>query len=412
MKRALVTICLFGLWGGRAHAGDPIKMQEMEAREDTSSSEDKDKDKEKPADPAKAPAAAEKPAPDDASPVEVSGGHKPTVELSNGPAKARLFGSLGPAVDFKYTPTATDADRMKGGVAASNAGLGLHAQISTLSGIAYVSVTAPQNDNSFVHLDRATLRWQPIKYLQLSAGHEPIPLDLQAATPMATMMFPQALPWHGQFSPVAKAGGQIAGLHEYGGVWVGIWDGFAPSFVDQIFEERGIMTSARVEVTPLGSFAFDENVKDIPLRIGIGAGVTYREATGYLADGMATRRSRDLRAAGSVRVGFRDLLVELEVMRKQITDDLSMRPDVATGAYAQASWRLRIDTWQLVPLARVGMYTIRQMSAPAQGTSAELGLGTIPWPSDRVRVIGLYQYDGNPDVGTSHRGVLQARLSF
>ena len=400
MKRALITICLFG---GVAYAGDPVKLQEMEPKSD-----DTDEGAAKPAAKTEAKPEAE----DDPSPVEVSGGHKPTVEIKNGPAKARLFGSLGPAVDFKYTPTATDADRTKGGVAASNAGLGLHAQIYTLSGVAYVSVTAPQNNNSFAHLDRATLRWKPIKFLELSAGHEPIPLDLQAATPMAAMMFPQALPWHGQFSPVAKAGAQVAGLHEYGGVWVGIWDGFAPNINAQIFEERGIMTSARVELTPLGSFAFDENIKDIPLRIGIGAGVTWREATGYLSDGMATRRSRDLRAAGSIRVGWRALLVELEVMRKQITDDLSMRPDVATGGYAQASWRLYAGDWQLVPLARVGTYTIRQMSAPAQGSSAELGFGTIPWPSDRVRVIGLYQYDDNPDVGSSHRGVLQARLSF
>jgi hypothetical protein len=348
----------------------------------------------------------------DASPVEVSGGQKPTLEISNGPTRARLFGSLGPGVDVKYAPDATEADRVKGGFGASNAGLGLHAQLSTLSGVAYVSVTAPQNDNSIVHLDRATLRWQPIKYLQLSAGHEPIPLDLQAATPMAAMMFPQALPWHQQFSPAAKAGAQVAGLHEYGGVWIGIWDGFAPDPLAGIMDERGLMGSARIEVTPLGSFQFDENVKDIPFRLGFGAGLTYRAATGYLPDGMATRRSRDLRAAGSGRIGWSALLVEFEVMRKQITDDLSTRPDVATGAYAQASWRLYLGTWQLVPLARLGTYTIRQMSAPAQGTSAELGLGTIPWPSDRLRIIGLYQYIGDPDIGVAHRGVLQARLSF
>jgi len=400
MKRALTTICLVA---GTAHAGDPVKMQEMEAQEDKPAA-DAAKPKEKTAEEPKTP--------DDPSPVEVSGGQKPTIELSNGPTKARLFGSLGPAVGVTYAPTATDADRLRGGVEGSNAGLGLHAQIATLSGIAYVSVTAPQNDNSIVHLDRATLRWEPFKFLQLSAGHEPIPLDVQSATPMAAMMFPQALPWNGEFAPVAKAGAQVAGLHEYGSVWVGIWDGFAPDLAAEIIEERGLMGSARVEVTPLGKFDYDENVKNIPLRVGIGAGVTYRAATGYRGDGMANRRSRDLRAAGSVRVGWTALLVEVEVMRKQITDDLSMRPDVATGVYGQASYRIKLDTWQLVPLGRVGTYTIRQMSAPSQGSSAELGLGTIPWPSDRLRVMGLYQYIGDPQLGASHRGVLQARLSF
>src|SRR5439155_6981522 len=104
---------------------------------------------------------------------------------------------------------------------------------------------------------------------------------------------------------------------------------------------------------------------------------TYRAATAYAADGQAATRSRDLRASASVRVGFYGLLVEAEVLRKQVTEDLEMRPDVATAAYVQGSWRIHVGRAQVFPLLRFGALALRELSAPSSGHSIEVGAAAL-----------------------------------
>src|SRR5262249_11853470 len=138
----------------------------------------------------------------------------------------------------------------------------------------------------------------------------------------------------------------------------------------------------------------------------------YRAASTYLADGSTASRSRDLRAALSLRAGWHGLLVETELLRRQVTDDLSMRPDVDTGVYVQGSYRFHLDKAQLAPLVRLGSLWVRQLSAPATGYSVELGAAAFPLPSERLRIVAMYELLGDPDLGASHRAVAQLRLGF
>jgi hypothetical protein len=247
----------------------------------------------------------------------------------------------------------------------------------------------------------------------LSVGLDQVPLSLQSATPVAALVFPARVALSDQFIVPVQAGLQVTGMHDRGNVTIGVWNGSQGDVTTMTTEpERGLLFSARVEATPLGKFAFDENGGKGALRVGIGLGATYRAASSYLADGMSQSRSRDLRAAVSLRVGWHGLLAEAEVLRRQITDDLSMRPDVATGAYLQASYRFRVHAARLVPLLRLGTLAIRQLAAPASGQSVEAGLAAFPLASDRLRLTALYEYLEDPDLGPSHHAIAQLRLAF
>jgi hypothetical protein len=140
----------------------------------------------------------------------------------------------------------------------------------------------------------------------------------------------------------------------------------------------------------------------------------YRDATTYLADGTASARSRDLRAAAAVRVGWRGLLVVGEVLRKQVTDDLSMRPDVMTRSYLQANWWIPFGKGQgrISPLVRAGLLEVRELTAPASGRSLELGVAAYPMANGRLRLVGVYRGYLDPDLGPSHGGIIQARVVF
>jgi hypothetical protein len=351
---------------------------------------------------------------DDAPPIEVSGGLSPTVAIQGGSgAHGELFGALAPAVDVGYQPQAVERDRWAYGAAASRASLGLSAGMGDLTALAFVLVGAPQDGKSTVDLDRAIVRWKPKKYLALSAGRDSVPLSAQSATPTAALLFPSRVPVADRFALVTQAGAQAQYLSDVVTVSAGVWNGVSNDITGMMpVDERGPLFSARVEVTPMGEFAFDENAGRGPLKVGIGLGATYRAASTYLADGSAASRSRDLRAGLSLRVGMEGMLVETEILRRQVTDDLSMRPEVDTAYYVQASYRIHVDKAQIAPLARVGWLWVRELSAPALGSSLELGVAAFPIASEKLRITGMYQRLSDPDLGTSHHGVAQLRFAF
>jgi hypothetical protein len=198
------------------------------------------------------------------------------------------------------------------------------------------------------------------------------------------------------------------------GAWVGEWNGTDAMSEAATTDERGLLYSARIEATPLGKFGFDEEARPDGARIGIGVAATYRAATAFTATGAAGTRTRDLRAAFGVRVLWRGLFVQAEVLRRQVTDDLSMRPDVGTAGYLQTSWRFPIRAIDVAPMARAAVQYIHQMSAPANGHIVEAGAAVFPLArtSDRLHVTLLYALVVDPYLGRSDQLSGQVRLRF
>jgi len=346
-------------------------------------------------------------------PTEVSGGLTPTVALSKGASQLAFFGTFSPTFDVAHRDRAAERDRWAYGAASSRAALGIHAGLGDVSGIVYVRVAAPSEGQASVDLERAVVRYKPIDALVLAAGRDRVPLTLQSALPSAAMLFPSRIALNSRFAITAQAGAQVKLEVARANVQLGAWNGASDDItLTSMPDERGLLYTARAELTPLGSFELDENGGEGDLRIGIGGGASYRAATRYLADGESTSRSRDLRAAAALRIGWRGLLVTSEVMRRQVTDDLSMRPDVATGAYLQASYRVHAGKLRIVPMARVGALAIRELAAPATGSSVELGGAVFPMATDKLRLSALYQRVVDPDLGLAQGALLQIRLAF
>src|SRR5262249_52100752 len=211
------------------------------------------------------------------APVEVSGGLPPTVSIARNGAHGGLSGAVAPAVDVGYQPEANDRDRWAYGAAASRASLGLSAGMGDLTALAFVMVGAPQDGKSTVDLDRAIVRWKPKKYIALSAGRDSVPLSAQSATPTAALLFPSRVLVADRFALVTQAGAQAQYLSDVVTVSAGVWNGVSNDITGMMpVDERGPLFSARVEVTPYGEFAFDENAGRGDLRVGIGLGATYR----------------------------------------------------------------------------------------------------------------------------------------
>jgi hypothetical protein len=360
------------------------------------------------------------PAPGDAAPTDSVTKGAVLPPLRTGIVEARFGGSLRPTVGLSRHDTPVARDRWAYGIAGSSIDVGMDARVgSHVSGTLYVSVGSERGPDGTlkgrIGLERAIVAYEPIRLLRLSAGRDSVPLSAQSATPTVARVFPDRIALDDTFVLPADVGLQARLTTDKISGFAGVWNGIASDvMLEAGASERGLLYSARVEVTPRGAFEFDEGRRENELRIGIGAAASYRAATAFTPTGMTGVRSRDLRATASLRVAWHGLFVQAEVLRRQITDDLSMRPDVATAGYIQASWRLRTARVDIAPLGRAGIEYIRQLSSPATGRSFELGAAVFPMArkTDRLQVSALYAHVQEPDLGLVDRFLMQLRLGF
>jgi hypothetical protein len=338
--------------------------------------------------------------------------------ISSGLVKLQVFGSLRPTFGLVQRDTTSARDRWDYGAAGSRIDLGADAKAGHgVSAIFYMklgsSVSEDDNDAK-VEVERAIVRWQPIKELRLSAGRDRVPLSAQGATPTAARVFPSRIALDSTYTMPIDVGVQSALTTPYVTASLGVWNGLAgDTMLAPGAEERGLLYSSRLEITPLGSLDFDETHRDCPLRFGIGTGATYRAASTFSPTGAEGMRSRDLRVAVSARMAWKGLLLQTEVLRKQITDDLSERPDIATGGYVQASWRFGVSKIEVAPLFRAGIDHVRQLTAPATGSSVEAGGAIFPFGNtDRLVLVALWTRQQDPDLRAENRLTGQLRVRF
>jgi hypothetical protein len=345
---------------------------------------------------------------------------KATKPVEAGPVRVQLFGSLRPTVGVSHYPDGIQRDRWGYGATGSSIDVGVDAQAgSGVSGGLYVNVHTTRDQDGAtvgkVGLESAVIRYEPIHGLVFIAGRDGVPLSAQSATPTIGRVYSTRIVLNDTFVLPADVGAQARYSTPYVSVFTGVWNGIASdAMLGPGARERGFLYSGRIEVTPLGPFEFSESTRPSTVRIGIGLASTYRAATTFTQTGTEAVHSRDLRAAASIRAAYRGLFVQAELLRKQITDDLSSRPDVATAGYVQASWRFRAGPIEMAPLARAGLMRVRQLSMPETGSSLEVGAAFYPLAkgSDRLQVSPMLMRIDDPDSGPRTEFLLQARLGF
>jgi hypothetical protein len=173
------------------------------------------------------------------------------------------------------------------------------------------------------------------------------------------------------------------------------------------------------DVHPLGRMPrFEGDASRGPFRFALGGGAIYR--TGVLFDqtGYESTRFREVRLDAAVRASFLGVFLQGEVLRRLQTDDLSLRPLSATGAYVQASYFQPLtDKLAIAPLARYGVVTQDEAFAPRTITEIEAGIAFYPRAdlAEPNRLRFILQYDGEirePEEDVAHGGVLHAQLRW
>jgi len=195
----------------------------------------------------------------------------------------------------------------------------------------------------------------------------------------------------------------------------GVFNGSGVSFGRA--NERGPLLALRIDGNPIGAFPFVEGDLDRgPFRIGLGGGLIYYPSTIYDAAGFQSSLARDLRLSGSFRLAGRGFFFQAELLRRQRTDSLSSRPDLATGAYGQLSYFVEIpEVFGFAPIARVGWTAQDQGFDPHHTIFIEGGLALYlgPQPGTAPRLV--LQYVGElrlTEEEEAHGGLAQLAVRF
>lgn len=358
----------------------------------------------------------------------------------------KFGGYLRPELVFTMRPDALPRDEYEYGIGTSRAGLliggepvrGFHASLHLVLGastddiIGAVDPIDRDGDGSPDDIDAtsrpsaslavatALVTWRPDPRLAITVGRRRIPFTASTSTLINKQVFAAPPVVQEAFTRGTDLGIFVTGstpdhrLIVSGGLWNG--SGRESAYVPQF--GRGILASARIDFSPLGAMPFEEgDLKRGPPRFSLGSGLLYHALTQFDMAGFEGAKQRDLRASFSARVTARGFYFQTEVLRRQITDNLSSRPDASTAAYAQTSYYLPVGQVGLAPMARFSWLRIDEHVAPKTGSAWEAGLAVYPRPKsanpDYVRLVVQYIGRVDPITGeTIHSGVSQLRLRW
>ena len=325
--------------------------------------------------------------------------------LALAPAQAGLLqisGFVSPQFTGTVRPDAVPEDRLVAGMGNSVAGVTFegepderwafktYLQFAAADAFpAVTSVTAVDNDNDG-NVDRVatttaeaigtlvrevSITYNPVEVFGIRVGRMPIPFTSQAQSPDTALLFPQRSGPNSVFLADDDLGGLLeldvdgivlasAGLFNGTGVGAGR------------SSNQGALILGRVDVNPLGDFAFDEIAgTDAPFRVGIGGGVAWNPYTSYDSAGYEDVHVSDFRGSASLRMAVAGFSVSGEVLRRYQIDDLTHRPVEATGAYGQTGWLLAFG---LEPIFRMGWTADDQSFAPQTTIWTDAGVNLYP----------------------------------
>lgn len=262
-----------------------------------------------------------------------------------------------------------------------------------------------------------SVTWAPSAVFQIRAGQMPVPFTSAAQSADVALLFPERAGPNDLFLAEDDLGA-LAELQTRSQVFrakVGVFNGTGTGANGG---QQGVLGLARIDLEPLGPFSFDEaNPLRTEPRLGIGVGLIVHPYRQF--DGVGFPRSQvlDLRASGSVRVGIGGFTLSVEGLHRRQTDDLTDRPIVATGAYAQTGWRLPAG---IEPIARAGWAVEDQSFDPRETVWTEGGLNLYPAirsedaaQREALRITFAYAGEHRLTEGeTAHSGTAALLLRF
>ena len=357
------------------------------------------------------------------------------------PLQLQVGGYLQPQAGIKHRPSAVPRDRWEYGVSGSRAGIrlggeplgGLFWRLEVVAGTRTVDVVTgaeavdadgdgqaddlvlERQATATLDVEEATVRYLPTPMFELVFGRLRIPLTLEAASPNTELMFPDRAGPNEVFLSGPDLGA-MAVLHldvAHTTASVGVWNGTGRE--TSAGQARGLAASARVDWTsdvfPIGDADFARG----GARLGLGAGILYRQSLGFDDAGNDGAEIRDLRFAGSVRFAALGFYLAGEFLRRQTSDNLSSRTRAATGAYGQASYFAPLGPVAVSPVARVGWSREDEEIAPRETVYLEAGVAFYPSVAkpSRCRILAAYVGERRKTEGEDAQGaVLQVQVTF
>lgn len=270
-------------------------------------------------------------------------------------------------------------------------------------------------------IERATVTYQPIDEVGATLGVMRIPFTVQAQSANSLLMFPRRSPPNRVFVSGADVGGLLHADIEEGIVTgaAGVFNGDSLGLQLPNKIARGVVFAGRADINPFGRFPFGEGDRGGPFRVGVGGGILYRPASLFdERTGLSPVSITDLRFSGSLRVAVSGLYVSVEALRRQQTDDFSSRPEVANGAFAQASFFFRVHpTVGIEPIVRAGFVVQDDAFDPRTIGSTAAGINFYPQADDpdpdRLRLTLAYLGERRFTEGeTAHGGLSRVQLTF
>ncbi|MBT8494959.1 MAG: OprO/OprP family phosphate-selective porin [Deltaproteobacteria bacterium] len=395
-------------------------------------------------------AAADQPEPkddgDSSSGTETGPAADATITDATEPSRElfRINGYIQPQFDFRYRPSAFPRDRTNYGASATRTGLIMtgeplakwsytfHVVMSAglLNNVGSIEVIDRDGDgtpedvaerrqsNPGIFIERAVVDYRPMDSMRVRLGQMRIPFTIQNQSPNFSLLFPGRSGPNQFFLSGTDLGGLVTYSHPLFQASAGVFNGTGAD--NTTASVRGLLYALRFDVNPLGDFPFSGVVnRSGPLRVGLGAGLLYFPSEQFEASGFEGINVRDLRASLSARVKVGGLYAQAELLRRQRTDNLSSRPVIATGGYAQGSYyiALKTDVFGLSPIARAGMTVEDQSFEPRTSILTEAG-AAFYWhrgsaANDTIKLIVQYFGEQRITEGEDAYGLTtQLQLQF
>jgi len=256
--------------------------------------------------------------------------------------------------------------------------------------------------------------------LNLRLGQMRVPFSKQNKTQNSSLLFPRRNQVVTSFLVSSDLGGLLEAdfadrrVTLAGGVFNGT--GLAVNRDNR----RGPLWSAQLEISPFGRLKGYESALELDKkpRFVLGTGMLYSPYRLYDSAGNDTlTRARDLLVSGSAKFVVHGFYLFGEFIRRQVTDNLSSRPFLSTGAYGQMSYAIPLGpNLFIAPLGNFGWSATEQAVQPLNRYFTSDGIAFY-FPNkhrlDAVRVSVLYEGEWFVDEGESAQGgTLQVQVKF
>lgn len=233
-----------------------------------------------------------------------------------------------------------------------------------------------------VRIEQVTIDYNPFDELSIKAGQMRLPFTVGHRSANTALMFPT----RGGVNRVFLSGsdrGVLVSTRLLDGktrASVGAFDGSSLGLGSSSENARGLVYSLRTDVEPFGELPGKEtDFERGPFRAGVGFGLLYRDVEVFDATGYEGTSASEVRLSASLRLMIAGASLQAELLRWQRSDNLSDRPQQATGAYGQSGYFFPVSRdVALAPLARVGFTSEDETTRPREVLFIEAGLALFP----------------------------------